>query len=415
MVLISLRLQAASLARAKIREQGPGKEDLKGREGPGNKGKSVCDDDTDKSPKKSKSRTAKHSSRRTNAANHSESQGDKLGQGTQEDPPVTEAPPEDSDRSMSQGADNGDPDDFGSDHAGVQDDHTLQDYESDTCDPGYLPAPAKRRKRRETSSKQHLAKGPGKLKTEAKETGEEDESPNDVEMKNEDDPDFSPAKSNAVRCSDCGKLVANRGSLILHSRRKHSQEICSKCGDKFQTREELDSHKNSAHPVKKKESRRRRSGEQKCADCGCTVATVNSLARHARAAHGHEMCHCCGEVLASRELLEEHRRIAHLSLQRNSGVCDACGKAFWNIRRHHRTVHEGIRRETPCDICGKLFPPRYIERHKILVHPSEDTPTVAQCNICGKTFRDEVYYDWHMKSHYGERCVQECWHSPCDQ
>ncbi|XP_037067910.1 oocyte zinc finger protein XlCOF6.1-like [Pollicipes pollicipes] len=187
------------------------------------------------------------------------------------------------------------------------------------------------------------------------------------------------------QCTECGRLLANRGSLHAHMQRHARSHQCSLCGRRFALLKQLETHA------------RHHTGERPflCTDCGKAFISVERLRKHAHVHAVAPTCEACDRVFASRAGLEAHRRT-------HSGdrpfACTVCAKTFKraaHLSDHVASVH-GEDRPFKCDQCERSFTLEpYLKRHQRL-HGGQKP---HGCAACGKRFFKKYNLQAHLKTH----------------
>lgn len=131
-------------------------------------------------------------------------------------------------------------------------------------------------------------------------------------------------------------------------------------------------------------------------------------------------CFKCDKAFTDKKAYTMHLR-THLEKRKE---CSECGKKFkdqWSLQNHHVRLHTSEKNHK-CDICEKTFKliidlklhrkkhdPRFkcdkcnvlfhyasqVKRHNEMVHCNGNYP----CDVCGKSYKNQKYLIYHMKSH----------------
>jgi hypothetical protein len=119
-------------------------------------------------------------------------------------------------------------------------------------------------------------------------------------------------------CGKCDAIYKTEEELRDHCRIAHSKsnkpsEVCykcAKCDTKHTTKEQLSEHLRIAHAEEKMES------PHSCKKCDKIYSTMNKVRRHDWRCHREIECNKCGENIASRQDLKEHRETQHRMLRK---------------------------------------------------------------------------------------------------
>ncbi|XP_043234222.1 gastrula zinc finger protein XlCGF57.1-like isoform X2 [Amphibalanus amphitrite] len=189
------------------------------------------------------------------------------------------------------------------------------------------------------------------------------------------------------QCTECGRLLANRGSLHAHMQRHARSLQCPLCGRRFGLRSQLETHQ------------RRHTGERPflCTHCGQAFISAERMRKHAHVHVAQPTCDTCGAVFSSRASLAAHQRTHS---DQRPFACSACEKTFKrasHLSDHMASVH-GESRPFKCGQCGRAFTLEpYLRRHERL-HAGEKPHS---CSVCGKSFAKKYNLQAHMKTHEG--------------
>ena len=114
-------------------------------------------------------------------------------------------------------------------------------------------------------------------------------------------------KQDSFECKKCkvkNKTVEELREHIQNIHDKGNTYDCHKCGEKFKTNGEFDIHRKS-------HSNHDMEAKFPCQKCDKIYSTMNKLRRHDWRSHREINCNRCGENIASREDLKEHREVKH--------------------------------------------------------------------------------------------------------
>ncbi|XP_063545020.1 zinc finger protein 62 homolog [Cydia strobilella] len=189
--------------------------------------------------------------------------------------------------------------------------------------------------------------------------------------------DINKLENDSTRCEECDVTFVSRQMYVRHllitDRHKEiSKDIlgCRKCGEQFESAEEMEKHTHyKERKYVRKDAPRR---TIKCDECSEVFSHPNGVYQHYLREHPdtpyrfavrrHYLCEQCGKTFKSPGLLQQHGLI-HLGLRppaakkppgRNS--CRLCGKTYSKLSGlfRHKLTHLGVRRHK-CHICEKAF------------------------------------------------------------
>lgn len=137
-------------------------------------------------------------------------------------------------------------------------------------------------------------------------------------------------------------------NLSYHISSKHPETlpcICSKCGNGFMTKERLRAHMSRVH----------KDYILSCEKCGKGFTFGRQLQRHMHKHHGEDMLSCpkCGKLFSSKFYYKKHLRLATDCAQRPC-LCQECGAIVASkhmLQEHRRRVHQK-ERNYMCNICS---------------------------------------------------------------
>jgi len=190
-------------------------------------------------------------------------------------------------------------------------------------------------------------------------------------------------KSYRVSCHICGKTSSNRTNLRIHVNTVHTEVstvVCEHCSKsikstniKSHVKEMHDNYGHTPCPVCGKIFLRRKlmtdhmrntHGEAStivCEYCSKPIKCAN-LKNHVKEMHddyGDTPCLICGKVFPRRKTMMNHMRNIHTDMEGSTVECEKCSKPIksTNIKNHVKEMHVNYV-DTPCPICGKIFPRR---------------------------------------------------------
>ena len=139
-----------------------------------------------------------------------------------------------------------------------------------------------------------------------------------------------------------------------------------------------------------------------CTTCNKTYHTELSLKAHVKKKHlttAEKLpCDVCGKVFEFPWHLKDHKYKTHAK----DTTCPTCGLVFneYSLKRHIRVVHEN-RRNSQCDICGKVFVCEgKVKIHKIRVHLNLKP---FQCDGCSFTCASISNLNIHRRKRHDKK------------
>ncbi|KAH1014239.1 hypothetical protein HUJ04_003103 [Dendroctonus ponderosae] len=177
-------------------------------------------------------------------------------------------------------------------------------------------------------------------------------------------------------CED--KLIAKEGT-------KGFSFTCNICTATFNSRQEIQDHKQAKH---------RKYFKFSCERCGIRFQRIQQLVAHIRVHTGEKPynCNICGKCFTFKALLEKHS-IRHIELQK-SYQCIYCDTVYTSKEtlRQHEMSHT-----------TELFEPTSVPNQPIQDDPHRPSVTMVeggyQCNVCSKVLQSEDVLNDHFRSH----------------
>ena len=173
-----------------------------------------------------------------------------------------------------------------------------------------------------------------------------------------------------------GIILGGIAGYLLHSAIGDSDvedNICSKCGQPFDSQEKLEEHEEKSH-------------DYACDLCDKAFTDAASLQEHED--KDHPVCSKCGEQFSNPEEFRKHEENPH------AYECDKCTMAFTTkagLDAHKRDKHPVYK----CEECSKVFDTkRERDEHYGRTH--------CACKICGpdKWFKTKEELESHMKTRH---------------
>ena len=143
-----------------------------------------------------------------------------------------------------------------------------------------------------------------------------------------------------MKCRKCEECFDDADTFLYHVELEHA-ELCESCKMKFVSKERLNSHMKSVHPVK----------ELMCCQCGEKfVAECADYEEHVELEHKSD-CIFCEKVFTDEEVLVKHVTLSHAD---KVYICSYCGEYFGKDFLDWKT-HEKEPHASSCRFCKKKF------------------------------------------------------------
>ena len=242
-------------------------------------------------------------------------------------------------------------------------------------------------------------------------------------------------KLTSKECLICFKVFPTQNQAVTHMTNEHigSQFVCCrggggrgkglpKCGQLFDTQEELDDHIDQKHqvldqytcdvcgmtfgsPLRAKFNRHVEShsmGEPvfKCDQCDKSFFFETELNTHKKARHTIHKCDHCEYKSTAPQAVKHHMEAKHTDPNLKPHVCSSCGKAFKlkMFLTRHMEVHDPLGKNE-CKVCGKTFKAK---RHLSIHSKIHSKSYEGQCNICDRKFVQKYNMKLHMRKLHPE-------------
>ncbi len=205
-------------------------------------------------------------------------------------------------------------------------------------------------------------------------------------------------------CDECGERFNTKWNLEKHQIFKHNhQELypCLKCGVICYLDYILKAHQENHKPFLRKRyiPRKKSSCTYECYLCEKELSSLQSLESHFYAIHAKSkyfLCCYCGEILNSRQSYSDHRKKDCQSYK--PVQCQVCQKVFSTVatlkihdKNKHRPYEE---RKFPCDHCSYRFNQKSVLRNHINETHKKLKP--FECGQCHKCFSRKLTRDRHV-------------------
>ncbi|XP_028402681.1 zinc finger protein 2 homolog [Dendronephthya gigantea] len=187
-------------------------------------------------------------------------------------------------------------------------------------------------------------------------------------------------------CKECGEAFQEDATFREHQDKKLCKNVvCTFCGQKFVTRDELENHKAIIH--------------HKCLQCNKLYNSAEKLRLHNKRHHNPPYtCLQCGQEFPTHSACKTHALTKH---QKRKFCCPECGKSFTRmaILNRHATYTHSEQRNFQCEICSKTFKrPDALKIH--MISHSDNKP--FHCEKCGKQFNQKICYTKHLPCRKGK-------------
>ena len=176
-------------------------------------------------------------------------------------------------------------------------------------------------------------------------------------------------------CSFATFLSKIKFVFLLKSMGDNNQKYkCSKCKSFFPSDSSLRYHIEKDH----------QNIRWSCDKCDKVLFTKSGLREHVRSVHEkiRFKCHICGITNRTERSINRHKTTVHDNITRYSCQHVNCGYKSYDqasVKSHAKKVHEGVRKNETCKLCGKTFPS--LSWHLAKVHKRITFP----CEKCDKS------------------------------
>uniref|UniRef100_A0ACB8G1C6 Uncharacterized protein n=1 Tax=Sphaerodactylus townsendi TaxID=933632 RepID=A0ACB8G1C6_9SAUR len=226
-----------------------------------------------------------------------------------------------------------------------------------------------------------------------------------------------------IACPTCGQTFGTNSKLRIHRLRVHEKKpthFCPLCDYSGYIQNDITRHVNSCHQGELNFACLRcearfssetalkqhalRQHEEKvsycCPHCAFVCHSEATLKCHVQKQHPHLQCATCRETLATREELEEHKKL-HFSHR-----CDCCSfaaKERQQLVNHYLETHEpsaAEERPLKCSFCDFACQHQLVFDHHMKGHGGT---RVYKCSDCEYTTKNKQKITWHIRIHTGEK------------
>ena len=167
---------------------------------------------------------------------------------------------------------------------------------------------------------------------------------------------------NPFNCDECGELISSNSRLIQHilSHRGTTVFCCEECEEVFLSESQLDQHTATLHTKAK---------TYECETCGKFFSHHRTLMEHVITHYEKPEFKCshCKKEFYTKKSMTQHAKVH----ARRNFACEECGGKFkWkgDLMRHLRNIHSSEYRHK-CRKCGTGFYHRdLLSEHKKIAH-----------------------------------------------
>ena len=154
-------------------------------------------------------------------------------------------------------------------------------------------------------------------------------------------------------CSECGKSLCNKLTLLRHMERRHTPKSdnkdysCELCGDLFNFEWQLKNHLASHKRLKKRR-------DLMCQTCKRSFVTDKDLSDHVCK---HYSCDICDTKFLRERNLNFHKRLHAGETIYNCNKCEAIFATKRRLNSHKNTTHSD-KKKWVCSSCPRAFKTR---------------------------------------------------------
>ena len=202
----------------------------------------------------------------------------------------------------------------------------------------------------------------------------------------------------SYNCSKCDKTFSQMIGLKKHIESFHEgiRYNCEKCEKSFTKKHNLNVHIQAIHKEKKSEDlpkdqikkKKKKIKNLLCLLCDKTFSKSSNLKVHTESVHEEKkvICSTCGIACSSKETLRRHNKTVHEGIKRTTvnkiNVCPICGKNVKiSMKIHIESVHEG-KKPFKCSLCDSAFGFKYgLNMHIVSVHEKKKPFKCSKCEF----------------------------------
>ncbi|KAI5754273.1 hypothetical protein M8J77_015639 [Diaphorina citri] len=197
-------------------------------------------------------------------------------------------------------------------------------------------------------------------------------------------------------CSLCSYSVTIKRNLIMHIKRKHTDEfsiLCPECGRGFFNEKELAAHKIEIHGA----------DPFLCIPCNKPFSKIENYRLHQRRYHLNSVnkeCKICHKVLRTARLSEHMKQVHYAKLF----DCHICGKTVVTEKNYkkHMQLHSDDK-PFECQFCRKAFKLKYYLTLKTKSKKSSGiskNENLRPCTLCDKKLASERKLKEHIRKQH---------------
>uniref|UniRef100_A0A670K421 Zinc finger protein 142 n=1 Tax=Podarcis muralis TaxID=64176 RepID=A0A670K421_PODMU len=226
-----------------------------------------------------------------------------------------------------------------------------------------------------------------------------------------------------IACPTCGQTFGTNSKLRIHRLRVHEKKpthFCPLCDYSGYIQNDITRHVNSCHQGELNfacahcqarfssetalKQHALRQHEEKvsyaCPRCAFVCHSEATLKCHVQKQHPHLECATCKATLATREELEEHKKL-HFS--HRCDICSYAAKERQQLVSHYLEAHEppaASERLLRCSFCDFSCCHQLVLDHHVKGHGGT---RLYKCSDCEYATKNKQKITWHIRIHTGEK------------
>ncbi|XP_053257977.1 zinc finger protein 142 [Podarcis raffonei] len=226
-----------------------------------------------------------------------------------------------------------------------------------------------------------------------------------------------------IACPTCGQTFGTNSKLRIHRLRVHEKKpthFCPLCDYSGYIQNDITRHVNSCHQGELNfacahcqarfssetalKQHALRQHEEKvsyaCPRCAFVCHSEATLKCHVQKQHPHLECTTCKATLATREELEEHKKL-HFS--HRCDICSYAAKERQQLVSHYLEAHEppaASERPLRCSFCDFGCCHQLVLDHHVKGHGGT---RIYKCSDCEYATKNKQKITWHIRIHTGEK------------